>query len=299
MAADPKKTTIVIKKINVIAGGAHGGSWKVAFADFMTAMMCFFLVMWLLNQPEEVKKQVARYFSGPSVIEQHFSIYGAELTLEKLFLDLVNEPLKGFQMFVQPADITPDIMSLGSKKAALYHVAQQMGEVASNVKVTEDEISFEIPDHFLFERGTAQPINKFTEVMENLKELTTGLENSNVFLESLIYSESVPGKNSGQAEVVASNRLDLIKNLVETSFEHPSNEVKPKVSVDEHPLKPNMPAGMLKITIKQKELLPNGLKPRPLRGDLGEKKSDTSVYNEFVRRMTGSEKRERARLNRR
>src|ERR1041385_5813322 len=97
MAEAPKKgATIVIKKITISGAGAHGGSWKDAFADFMTAMMAFFLVMWLLNQSEETKKQVARYFSGPSVIEQHFSIYGAELTLDKLFLDLVNEPLKAF-----------------------------------------------------------------------------------------------------------------------------------------------------------------------------------------------------------
>ena len=44
-----KKQTIVIRKIIVQGGGHHGGSWKVALADFMTAMMAFFLVMWLLR----------------------------------------------------------------------------------------------------------------------------------------------------------------------------------------------------------------------------------------------------------
>ena len=64
-----KKPIIVVKKITVNEAGHHGGSWKVAFADFMTAMMAFFLVMWLTNQSEEVKKSVAEYFSTPSVIE--------------------------------------------------------------------------------------------------------------------------------------------------------------------------------------------------------------------------------------
>ena len=73
MAAKDKKTTIVIKKVTVVAAGGHGGSWKVAFADFMTAMMAFFLVMWLVNQSEEVKKSVAEYFSTPSIIEYNFS----------------------------------------------------------------------------------------------------------------------------------------------------------------------------------------------------------------------------------
>ncbi|WP_374031179.1 flagellar motor protein MotB [Bdellovibrio bacteriovorus] len=52
-----KKQTIVIKKIIVSGGGHHGGSWKVALADFMTALMAFFLVMWLVGQSEETKKR--------------------------------------------------------------------------------------------------------------------------------------------------------------------------------------------------------------------------------------------------
>ena len=63
MAAEKKGQTIVIKKIYNVAGG-HGGSWKVALADFMTALMCFFLVMWLLNQSAETKKAVSDYFSS-------------------------------------------------------------------------------------------------------------------------------------------------------------------------------------------------------------------------------------------
>ncbi|MEQ1723084.1 MAG: flagellar motor protein MotB, partial [Pseudobdellovibrio sp.] len=63
-----KKQTIVIKKIIVQGGGHHGGSWKVALADFMTAMMAFFLVMWLLGQTDDTKKAVSDYFSTPSMI---------------------------------------------------------------------------------------------------------------------------------------------------------------------------------------------------------------------------------------
>ena len=44
--------------------GAHGGAWKIAYADFMTAMMAFFLVMWLVNAAnEETKASVASYFN--------------------------------------------------------------------------------------------------------------------------------------------------------------------------------------------------------------------------------------------
>lgn len=55
---------IIIKKKKVMAAGHHGGAWKVAYADFVTAMMAFFLLMWLLNATtEEQRKGIADYFS--------------------------------------------------------------------------------------------------------------------------------------------------------------------------------------------------------------------------------------------
>ncbi|MGZ9812530.1 flagellar motor protein MotB [Pseudoroseicyclus sp. H15] len=59
---------IIIKRKKVIAGGGHhGGAWKVAYADFVTAMMAFFLLMWLLNATtEQQRKGIADYFS-PSI----------------------------------------------------------------------------------------------------------------------------------------------------------------------------------------------------------------------------------------
>jgi chemotaxis protein MotB len=60
---------IVIKKVKkVVGGGHHGGAWKVAYADFVTAMMAFFLLMWLINttSPEQ-KRGIADYFAPASV----------------------------------------------------------------------------------------------------------------------------------------------------------------------------------------------------------------------------------------
>jgi len=59
---------IIIKRIKKISGGHHGGAWKVAYADFVTAMMAFFLLMWLINttSPEQ-KKGIADYFAPASV----------------------------------------------------------------------------------------------------------------------------------------------------------------------------------------------------------------------------------------
>lgn len=64
------KPIIVIKKKGG-HGGHHGGAWKVAYADFVTAMMAFFMVMWLLNSADSVtKKSIASYFRKPGLFEQ-------------------------------------------------------------------------------------------------------------------------------------------------------------------------------------------------------------------------------------
>ena len=62
---------IIIRKEEVIEGGHHGGAWKVAYADFVTAMMAFFLLMWLLNATtEEQRKGLADYFSPSNVLSR-------------------------------------------------------------------------------------------------------------------------------------------------------------------------------------------------------------------------------------
>ena len=57
---------IIVKRISRKADGHHGGSWKIAFADFAIAMMAFFLVMWLVTvaTPEQLKL-VSQYFKDP------------------------------------------------------------------------------------------------------------------------------------------------------------------------------------------------------------------------------------------
>jgi chemotaxis protein MotB len=72
MAAKEKEAgqTIIIKRIKKAAHAHHGGSWKVAFADFATAMMAFFLLLWLLGATTEKQKgAISEYFNNPSAIQ--------------------------------------------------------------------------------------------------------------------------------------------------------------------------------------------------------------------------------------
>ncbi|MDO9013142.1 MAG: flagellar motor protein MotB [Gallionella sp.] len=66
MAEDKNKRPIVIKRIKKVAAGHHGGAWKIAYADFVTAMMAFFLLMWLLGSTAKGDlKGISEYFKTP------------------------------------------------------------------------------------------------------------------------------------------------------------------------------------------------------------------------------------------
>lgn len=69
MTDDLSQRPIVIKRIKKVAGGHHGGAWKIAYADFVTAMMAFFLLMWLLSAAsDDQKKGISEYFGTPMKI---------------------------------------------------------------------------------------------------------------------------------------------------------------------------------------------------------------------------------------
>ena len=68
---------IIVKKVTVVEGGHHGGAWKVAYADFVTAMMAFFLLLWLLGATtEKQRKGIADYFT-PTLVKMKEASAGA------------------------------------------------------------------------------------------------------------------------------------------------------------------------------------------------------------------------------
>ncbi|MBU0599252.1 OmpA family protein [bacterium] len=95
---EEKKNIIIIKKVNKGGhGGGHGGSWKVAYADFVTAMMLFFIVMWLINMLTPSQRDgVASYFQTFSIFEKSsFSVMEKGALSEKPCLS--KTPEKGLE----------------------------------------------------------------------------------------------------------------------------------------------------------------------------------------------------------
>ena len=67
---DQPAVIIIKKRVGGHGGGHHGGAWKVAYADFVTAMMAFFLVMWLVAQSPQVKSGIGQYFRDPGAFSE-------------------------------------------------------------------------------------------------------------------------------------------------------------------------------------------------------------------------------------
>jgi len=114
----PAHPPIIVKKKKVAHGGHHGGAWKVAYADFVTAMMAFFLVMWLVGQSKTVRSAVAGYFRDPGIFEQERS----------------NGPIAGGELRVDPEPMTKpekpeESAMIAEERAALEGTAQRIREL--------------------------------------------------------------------------------------------------------------------------------------------------------------------------
>ncbi len=65
-APRPPQPTVIVRRKSGGHAGHHGGAWKVAYADFVTAMMALFIVLWLMSSDKEVKEEISAYFNNPS-----------------------------------------------------------------------------------------------------------------------------------------------------------------------------------------------------------------------------------------
>ncbi|WP_409479267.1 flagellar motor protein MotB [Pseudobdellovibrio sp. HCB154] len=272
-----KKQQIVIKKIIVQGGGHHGGSWKVALADFMTAMMAFFLVMWLMSQSDQTKKAISDYFSTPSVIEYNFQNFGAEITLEKLFLDFVNEPLKAMQSFMEPSTKSPNVLDMGSEKVVAAYMADKMTDIAKNVEISQDGFDFDIPDVYLFERGSSQPKVGFVDVMDKLTAVTAGLKDAEIKVTSALFIQLVPDQKAKTADKVALERLALVTNKVNAAFDSNTNTVVGATNIKDKKgdYDPERLMGFIRVSIRQKEV--EGKKRRKLESLFGDTKKESKL----------------------
>lgn len=147
-----QQKNIIIKQVKKnIVGGHHGGSWKVAYADFVTGMMAFFLLMWLLSMASPEKRaRVATYYkhfsifeqSGSSIMSQKTAILsetGGEVSIPKEYYDKGDKGEKEKEKEIEkgkggdPNAVTPQMLQEKLK-----------GEIQAKLKGLEDQIMVEV-----------------------------------------------------------------------------------------------------------------------------------------------------------
>jgi chemotaxis protein MotB len=142
---EPRQEIIIVRRNHDHDEGHHGGVWKIAFADFMTAMMCFFLVMWLINAAnEQTKAAVASYFNPVKLIDRNASKKGLE--------DLGDGPAS--------AGMAPE--NADSPKAESGENGYGDAKETSDQEVTNEERSETYSDKHLF----ANPYAVLSEIAE-------------------------------------------------------------------------------------------------------------------------------------
>ena len=168
----------IVKKKKVAGGGAHGGAWKVAYADFVTAMMALFIVLWIMSQSQSIRQNVAQYFKNPGLLP------GATGLMETS--DLGGElPTPGHSQELQrPAPIKPDLScdrsTLEEARKRITELIAQLPELSRlkdqvALEFTQEGLRIELLDkensHF-FEIGSAKVKPETQELLKLIaKEL--------------------------------------------------------------------------------------------------------------------------------
>lgn len=182
MAAQRNAAPVLIRRKKVIGGGGHhGGAWKVAYADFVTAMMAFFLLMWLLNATtEKQRKGLADYFN-PTIPVNRISgggdgVFGGEsiMAADVLAKTGIGAPSQiSMQNAVAQGDGTPSLGELDLAENAVFHQIEEQLAALSGESMVSDRLLrhvvtrlsdeglvielFDTEDATLFAEDTAEP----------------------------------------------------------------------------------------------------------------------------------------------
>ena len=131
---------VIVKKITVVAGGHHGGAWKVAYADFVTAMMAFFLLLWILGATtEKQRKGIADYFT-PTLVKTRDASAGSAAGLlgGSSLTDVDNYPHRAGQTGTRAMTIPRDTTG-GPKEGAAHStkVARMKQQLEQKLQASE------------------------------------------------------------------------------------------------------------------------------------------------------------------
>jgi chemotaxis protein MotB len=206
-----RNTPIIVKKINK-HGGHHGGAWKVAYADFVTAMMALFIVLWVLGQDTSVKQAVAHYFNNPVGFSN-----GGKNILQGHSNEIIN--ISGKESVDTKDAQTEDLKKMGEKI---------MSEIAGNpdfhslmdqikIEIIDEGMRIELidsADDIFFEIGTAALKEPAKKLLEKIAAQLIKIPNK-VVIEGHTDSRPYNGSNPGYSNFeLSSDRANSARRII-------------------------------------------------------------------------------------
>jgi chemotaxis protein MotB len=238
---------VVVKKKGGHAGH-HGGAWKVAYADFVTAMMAMFIVLWLLSSSEKVKKAVGGYFQDPL---GNGKMVGTTTAGEGESLSVGKEDMNQLR----------DRLKQAMKSIPKFH------KMESNVKltITAEGLRVELLETeqgMFFDQGSAHPSASGQELLARLAEELGRLPNK-VLIEGHTDSRPFSGGGSYSNWELSADRSNSARRLMQEKGLRIDQVAQVRGFADQQLLKPGDPLNPSnrRISVIVQYLLPSGAPP--------------------------------------
>lgn len=212
--ADKGKAPIIVKKKKGGHGGAHGGAWKVAYADFVTAMMCFFMVMWLMGADEETKSAVASYFNNPT------SALRVDMASNEVFplgdkTGAGDSVLRGADGQVPEALVEKPSRPILEGNTHAQDESPAQAIVSSGDQIMIETMKFSVLESALFdEKSSDQILPEADKILARLGLLSKANEESVLVIRGWFDSASQDPNNKGSDYEFRNRRLVALKDAL-------------------------------------------------------------------------------------
>jgi chemotaxis protein MotB len=194
------KVIVVRRRSGGHEGGHHGGAWKVAYADFVTAMMALFIVLWLMSADKEVQQAVSAYFNNPSGPGKQTGTAAAGLGNA---LEIPKDDMKSLQEKIQQA-----LMTVPNFRNLKDHVEITITSDGLRIELLETEAGI------FFESGRPVPSAGGSELLIRLAEELGKLSNG-ILIEGHTDAKPFGGDGSYSNWELSADRANSARKLMQ------------------------------------------------------------------------------------
>ena len=225
--ADEKSRPIIIKRKAGGHGGHHGGAWKVAYADFVTAMMALFIVLWLMNSNSKVQEAVAGYFRDPAGVGK---LAGTQKEHSGKSIEVSKDNMKKVK-----EDLEKALQTLPKFQTMKNQIAITVTNEGLRVELLETEKGM------FFESGSSVPTDNGVELLQRLAEELGKLPNR-LLIEGHTDSRPFVGNGIYSNWELSSDRANQARQLMQSNGLHTGQVFQVRGFADQELRDPGNPA---------------------------------------------------------